>query len=296
MKKMSDWARKAQIRRTGNSGPDSENAEIARRLGYEMTERSRLSVRIEVYHDLEETPEIEWIRHCRSFTEAQQKYCARRDGSGMGASQWGDGMVFDEFGQHLARISYNGRLWEPTQWRPHKKVIAEAPAKIADADIDLPVWHYSGDVNLEHGGVFFQISEFEDMAPAAMEGLAYAVSVQPHPEEEDTWIVQNDGQVFIDPGKMDQALRTCGYELSGDGILDGQGAVITGQEAALLVFDAFHAYHGIENAITIHVDRKYLEDVGMSLEAWVRDAILSEPYCTILRPHPEKTPEPSPGF
>lgn len=106
---------------------------IAERLNYEMSERTRLKVRIEVYEEFSDEPRIDWIRTCQSFEEAQERYIEARDASGLGASGFGDGEVFDEMGQTLARISYNGRLWAPLPWTPEARPVAEAPSSKAPA-------------------------------------------------------------------------------------------------------------------------------------------------------------------
>lgn len=102
------------------------------KLGYQTDERTRFRVRVELNDDLSGTPRIEWVRGCRSLEEAQRGYMGLRDASGYGASQIGFGQVFDQAGQLIAHISYNGRLWAPSPdgnspWRPGVLAIAEAP-------------------------------------------------------------------------------------------------------------------------------------------------------------------------
>lgn len=104
------------------------------KLGYETNERTRFRVRVALNEDLSGAPRIEWVRNCRSLEEAQRGYVALRDGSGYGASQFGFGQVFDEAGQLIAHISYNGRLWAPSPdgnspWRPGVLAISEAPTE-----------------------------------------------------------------------------------------------------------------------------------------------------------------------
>jgi hypothetical protein len=103
------------------------------KLGYPVSERTRFRVRVEVRRDLSPEPDIDWIRGCRTLEEAQRGYIALREASGFGASQFGFGDVFDEAGQFVAHISYNGRLWAPGEdgrsaWRPGVQPVAEAPA------------------------------------------------------------------------------------------------------------------------------------------------------------------------
>jgi hypothetical protein len=49
--------------------------------------------------------------------EASAIYCAKRDASGLGASEWPDG----DWNGH--RISYNGRVWEAGKEWPEGKAI-----------------------------------------------------------------------------------------------------------------------------------------------------------------------------
>lgn len=62
---------------------------------------------------------------------AQRAYIAARCASGMGGSRWGSAMVLDATGAAVGRISYNGRLWPPEEWRPDMKPVAEAPREVA---------------------------------------------------------------------------------------------------------------------------------------------------------------------
>lgn len=70
-----------------------------------------------------------WIGNQDSLTECQLSYIALRDETGLGASQFGDGEVFDASGKKVARISYNGRMWPAGQWSSDMKPLAEAPRK-----------------------------------------------------------------------------------------------------------------------------------------------------------------------
>lgn len=62
-----------------------------------------------------------------NLVDCQRAYLKVRDDLGVGASQISQGEVFDQYGQCVAHISYNGRLWEPLRWSPDMKPIAEAP-------------------------------------------------------------------------------------------------------------------------------------------------------------------------
>ena len=98
-------------------------------LNYPFTERTRLRVRIEVRDVSHDDPaRVLSLRHLTTTEACQRAYIAARDESGLGVSRFGSGEVFDEAGQHLATISYNGRLWPPLPWRSYLKPLAEAPA------------------------------------------------------------------------------------------------------------------------------------------------------------------------
>lgn len=63
-----------------------------------------------------------------SLTALQRAYIAGRKASGEGASTFASADVYDEMGQQVARISYNGRLWPAGEWASWSKHIADAPA------------------------------------------------------------------------------------------------------------------------------------------------------------------------
>lgn len=82
---------------------------------YDNDERTRYEVRVVEYGGHFEDVAVHWVRGCLTLEEAQIKYAKRRDEIcdriGAGASRLSAGQVFDERGQHLAYISFNGRLW-----------------------------------------------------------------------------------------------------------------------------------------------------------------------------------------
>jgi len=61
------------------------------------------------------------IGKCRfqvaSFAEASEKYCTARDASGYGASKIPPVKIVTADGTEIARISYNGRVWAPGEWK-----------------------------------------------------------------------------------------------------------------------------------------------------------------------------------
>jgi hypothetical protein len=70
---------------------------------------------------------VTWVKHIPDLETAQRAYVNMRDNLDLGASQFSSGEVFDEMGQHIARISYNGRLWPAGPWSPETEPLAEAP-------------------------------------------------------------------------------------------------------------------------------------------------------------------------
>jgi len=91
--------------------------------GYEITERTRFRVRYEINAGRDfAAPGTYWLTNMMSLEDCQRAYIEAREQSGLGASQFGSGELFDEMGQHLAHVSYNGRLWPPVSWHPDLKV------------------------------------------------------------------------------------------------------------------------------------------------------------------------------
>ncbi|MCR9276231.1 MULTISPECIES: hypothetical protein [unclassified Mameliella] len=88
---------------------------------YNADERTRYDLRLQIEGC------VVWTRGHLTLEEAQAAYITWRDESGLGGSDFASGEVFDQFGQHIARISYNGRLWEPLPWHPGMSCLAEAP-------------------------------------------------------------------------------------------------------------------------------------------------------------------------
>lgn len=88
---------------------------------YEPTERTRYRVRVEI------DGSVEWLSSLLTLADAQRRYASVRDMTGLGGSGFSTGDVFDEAGQHIARISYNGRLWPALPWQPGMPPLAEMP-------------------------------------------------------------------------------------------------------------------------------------------------------------------------
>ena len=115
------------------------------RLGYACDDRTRFRLRLELFP--EDTSGLDPARvtvidALMSLRDAQIAYIGAREASELGASRFMPGEVFDEAGQHVARISYNGRLWAPEPLEAGKPPVAEAPASPrgpeSDPDPDGP--------------------------------------------------------------------------------------------------------------------------------------------------------------
>lgn len=90
-------------------------------IDYPLTDETRLRLRFTV------DGEPHWLRNLTSLDACQRVYVSLRDEFGLGASRFGGGEIFDQFGQYVARISFNGRLWPALPWTPGMKPLAEAP-------------------------------------------------------------------------------------------------------------------------------------------------------------------------
>ncbi len=97
------------------------------RYQYDADERTRYEVRIEWRDQFSVEPTVETLVGNDTLEEAQRAYILKRDQLNLGASQMGRGDVFDERGQHIAQISYNGRLWHVHPSGYDDKFFAEAP-------------------------------------------------------------------------------------------------------------------------------------------------------------------------
>ena len=89
--------------------------------GYVVTPDTRYRLKIStVTHEID-------VADLPTLADAQLKYVRLRDVTGYGASQFSSGEIYDQNGHHVARISYNGRLWDAAIWTADMDPIAEAP-------------------------------------------------------------------------------------------------------------------------------------------------------------------------
>jgi hypothetical protein len=105
-----------------------ENRNAETRLNYQWDENTRFTLHLEYYEGGDLDPStIRFIRDLPTLESAQRAYLAARDETGLGASRFLPGDVFDQTPEHVARISYNGRLWTPDPLTAGGEPIAEAP-------------------------------------------------------------------------------------------------------------------------------------------------------------------------
>jgi len=101
--------------------------------------KDRFRLRIEFYPGGDFDPsEVRFIENLGSHEAAQIAYLGARDASGLDLRRFLPGEVFDHTGEHVARISYDGRLWAPDPLTTGGTPIAEAPVRW-DLEDDL-VW------------------------------------------------------------------------------------------------------------------------------------------------------------
>lgn len=144
-------------------------------------------------------------------------------------------------------------------------------------------WEYTGDMDLEHGGIFYRWPEsgpwpLSDYAEAVeVIDLAGAIGAP----DGAFWISQ--GTVYMPTprtergrGKVESALATCGYTLdsydpdTGEVVIgDGCGGVATGWDAARFMLDAFNAYWGLD----------YPDVFPVAVGAACRDEWRDHPHC-----------------
>jgi len=98
------------------------------KLNYPWDETTRFTLRLEYYEGGDLDPAtVRFIKELPTLEAAQRAYVEVRDASDLGASRFLPGEVFDQTPEHVARISYNGRLWTPDPLTAGGEPIAEAP-------------------------------------------------------------------------------------------------------------------------------------------------------------------------
>ena len=100
------------------------------KLNFLWDETTRFTLRIEYYDGGELDPStVRFLPDIRTLDDAQTIYLRERDASGLCTSRFLPGEVFDQAPAraHIARISYDGRLWAPDPLTTGGAPIAEAP-------------------------------------------------------------------------------------------------------------------------------------------------------------------------
>lgn len=106
-------------------------------------------------------------------------------------------------------------------------------------------WKYSGDMDLEYGGLFWRAGLHDDYVDA--------VRVTPCSDAggPDNLFYIETGSIYMPRDKAAVALDTCGYRIGYVDpkhirVMDCTGAIMSKANSRALLVDAFAAYHGIE--------------------------------------------------
>jgi len=121
-------------------------------------------------------------------------------------------------------------------------------------------WNYSGDINLEYGGLFWRKD-----GNATDYVLAIEVTPCSNGGGPDNKFVVVDGSIYLPENKYQAALDCCGYKLDENGnIVDCLGDVHKKGSKGywFLLVDAFRAYHGVEDDCTCIVQIGKAEACG----------------------------------
>jgi hypothetical protein len=62
-----------------------------------------------------------------SFEQASKVYCDQRDRSGQGSSRFNFGTIRNENGEPEAHVSYNGKVWEGSDFMANNKELLFNP-------------------------------------------------------------------------------------------------------------------------------------------------------------------------
>lgn len=54
--------------------------------------------------------------HVNSFAEASRACTKYIERNGLGGGNWTGGQIYDDAGEQIAFVSYNGRVWEGTEY------------------------------------------------------------------------------------------------------------------------------------------------------------------------------------
>lgn len=117
-----------------------------------------------------------------------------------------------------------------------------------------PRWRYTGDINLEHGGLYWRPG-----TPESFPQCDYVEAVQVTPVSDMTrWGADNvfiveSGSIYMPRDRYETALDCCGYTLitgARGGLYIGDGRAsplpVNSRFGQILLVDAFNAYHGVD--------------------------------------------------
>lgn len=102
-------------------------------------------------------------------------------------------------------------------------------------------WHYTGDIDLQNGGLYWKLNRLFDDYVEAVEVQGTTVYV---------------GTIYMPEDKLETALETCGYRIQHGCIVDCTGKFHADQLP--LKVDAFYAYWGLNE----HFPNKFTVQIG----------------------------------
>lgn len=108
------------------------NRDAEKKLNFNYDETTRFSLRLEFYEGGDMDPAtVRFVTDLPSLEAAQWAYVEARDASCLGASRFLPGDVFHQApeGAHVARVSYDGRLWAPDPLTTGGIPLAETPVR-----------------------------------------------------------------------------------------------------------------------------------------------------------------------
>lgn len=234
--------------------------------GYDATERTRLTLVVPNVDGgaprlRRAAPPESWQDLEAQLDALQRAYIDARVASGEGASTFAQGEIFDESGQSLAVVSYNGRLWDGGRWKPGKVPLREAPAMLENE------WTNAGDIDPRQGTKLFKLGEAE-LGERDFQVPAIEVIAEHEVGGSEIVFKLQQGTIFLPSDSFAAALAALGAQMkSRRGRLSiiqtgPQGEAVEvpmGSPAGLRILaDAAHSYRGLED-----VDTSALVSIGL---------------------------------
>lgn len=69
-----------------------------------------------------DSPQDRYV-HVQTFREASRVCTRYIERNGLGGGNWTGGQIYNDLDQQIAYVSYNGRVWEGTEYSPDNKEI-----------------------------------------------------------------------------------------------------------------------------------------------------------------------------